>query len=82
MSAKILKGTVVSDKMNKTVVVAVESPKSHPIYGKTIKNTMRFKAHNELGVVKGDDVTIKECKPYSKETTWEVLEKITRAEEK
>jgi small subunit ribosomal protein S17 len=75
MSTKRLKGTVVSDKMNKTVVVTVEMPKRHAIYDKIVKNTKRFKAHNELGAVLGDKVTIEECKPYSKETTWKIVEK-------
>ncbi len=77
MSAKTFKGKVVSDKMQNTVVVAVEMPKRHPIYDKTIKNTIRFKARNELKVVKGDKVIIEECRPLSKEVTFKVIDKIT-----
>ena len=74
MPKKILQGTVVSAKMNKTVVVAVELPKRHPIYGKEIKNTKRFKAHTEDLIKEGSKVTIEECRPISKEVTWKVTE--------
>jgi len=76
MSAKTFKGKVVSAKMNKTVVVAVEMPKRHPIYDKIIKNTVRLKARNEMGVVLGDQVIIEECKPYSKDVSFKVIDKI------
>ncbi|MFZ2664462.1 MAG: 30S ribosomal protein S17 [Patescibacteria group bacterium] len=78
MSAKTFKGKIVSDKMQNTVVVAVEMPKRHPIYDKIIKNTVRLKARNEMGVVKGDEVIIEECKPFSKEVSFKVIDKISK----
>ena len=74
MSGKILTGKVVSNKMQKTVVVAVEVPTKHPIYGKAIKNTRRLKAHSEKEVKVGDIVRIGETKPISKEVSFVVLE--------
>ncbi|MFA6981570.1 MAG: 30S ribosomal protein S17 [Patescibacteria group bacterium] len=74
MSKRIFEGTVVSDKMEKTVVVAVDIPKRHRIYNKTMRNTKRFKARDEMGAHEGDWVRIEECKPYSKETSWKVIE--------
>ncbi len=74
MPKKVFTGKVVSTKMDKTVVVAVEMPKRHPIYAKAIKNTKRFKAHVEdLDLKSGDVVRIEECKPFSKEVTWNVV---------
>ena len=60
--------------MQKTVVVAVEMPKRHPIYGKLIKNTRKFKAHNETEAKLHDTVIIEETRPISKEVTWVVKE--------
>lgn len=80
MSKKVFKGQVVSDKMEKTVVVAVEMPKRHPLYSKTIKNTKRMKAHNELGAKLHDTVLIEETRPYSKEVCWIVTEVISEGE--
>ena len=74
MPKRIFKGKVVSDKMNKTVVVAVEMPKKHPLYNKEIKNTRRFKARNEAEATLGADVIIEESKPFSKEVSWIVKE--------
>ena len=74
MPKKILTGTVVSSKMNKTIIISVELPKRHPIYGKEIKNTRRFKAHTEDMIKEGSVVTIEECRPLSKEVTWKVIE--------
>jgi small subunit ribosomal protein S17 len=82
MNIKTFKGKVVSDKMQKTVVVAVEMPKRHPIYEKVIKSTRRFKARDEVGVSVGDEVIIEECKPYSKEVAFKVVGKITEEEKK
>ena len=76
MSKKTLTGKIVSDKMQKTVVVAVEVLKRHPIYGKSIRNTRKFKARNETGAKVGDTVTIEECKPISKEVVWKVKENL------
>jgi len=74
MSSKKFKGKIVSAKMQKTVVVTVELPKRHPIYDKVVKNTRRFKARNEINAVLGDNVLIQECKPFSKDVTWKVVE--------
>ncbi len=73
-------GFVVSDKMNKTVVVAVERLFKHPLYKKTIKRLSRFKAHDEENTCKtGDRVEIIETKPISKDKRWRVV-KILGAE--
>ena len=76
MPRKQLVGTVVSDKMEKTVVVAVETKKRHPVYHKVVKKRKRFKAHDEVGAKIGDTVTIIESRPLSKDKRWKVL-KIT-----
>jgi small subunit ribosomal protein S17 len=73
-------GTVVSDKMDKTVVVAVVTKVEHPLYKKYITQTQKFKAHdekNECGV--GDKVRITETRPISKEVRWRVSEIIDKA---
>ena len=68
------KGTVVSDKMKKTVVVAVESFKTHPKYQKKYRSTKRYKAHDEEGKYKvGDVVEIIPCRPISKDKRFKVL---------
>jgi len=70
-------GVVVSDKMMKTVVVAVEKVKVHPKYLKRYKITERYKAHDEENAYKtGDKVVIEETKPQSKEKRWRVVEKL------
>ncbi|OGY60167.1 MAG: 30S ribosomal protein S17 [Candidatus Colwellbacteria bacterium RIFCSPLOWO2_01_FULL_48_10] len=70
-------GIVVSDKMTKTVVVAVTDTKVHPKYQKRYKSTNRFKAHSENNEYKiGDRVIIEETRPLSKEKTWIVVSKI------
>jgi small subunit ribosomal protein S17 len=74
---KTLRGTVVSDKMQKTVVVAVTLLKRHPKYGKQYKVTSRYKAHDEKGEFHvGDKVRIGEIRPMSKEKCWRVVAKI------
>jgi small subunit ribosomal protein S17 len=73
-------GRVASDKMQKTIVVAVESLKRHPIYKRTYKQTHRFKAHDETNSARiGDLVRIEETRPLSKEKRWRLVEIITRA---
>jgi small subunit ribosomal protein S17 len=68
------KGTVVSDKNNKTVVVEVTDLKTHPLYSKKYRKTRRYKAHDEKNECKvGDDVVIAQVKPISKEKKWEVV---------
>ena len=72
-------GRVVSNKMDKTVVVAVETTKHHPLYKKTIKKAVKYKAHdekNECG--EGDVVRIVETRPLSKEKRWRIAEIISR----
>ncbi len=77
MPKKTFEGKIVSDKMQKTVTVAVEMFKRHPFYGRIIKNTKKFKARNEnLELKIGDLVRIEETKPLSKDVTWRVLEKL------
>jgi len=74
---RILKGTIVSDKMQKTVVVEVTRIKKHPKYKKYYSVTQKFKAHDEEDVYKtGDKVTIRETRPMSKEKRWLVVNKI------
>lgn len=74
---RVLKGTVVSDRMEKTVVVRVDRMKVHPKYGKTYKQSTRFKAHDEKGECKvGDVVRIEETRPISKDKRWRVIETV------
>ncbi len=73
-------GIVVSDKMDKTVVVAVEDSVSHPLYKKIIKRTIKFKAHDEHNACgAGDKVVIMETRPLSKDKRWRVVEIISKA---
>ena len=73
---RILKGTVVSDKMQKTVVVEISRMKKHPKYKKYYSVTQKFKAHDEEDIYKtGDKVTIRETRPMSKEKRWIVVGK-------
>lgn len=75
MSKKIYTGTVVSNKMDKTVVVAVTRLFQHPVYKKTVKRVTKFKAHDEKDKCQiGDIVKIIETKPLSKEKRWIVIE--------
>ena len=74
MPRRILQGTVVSDKTDKTVVVLVERRVMHPIYKKFIKRSKKYMAHDETNACKiGDRVKIRECRPISKRKCWEVL---------
>ncbi len=78
MPKRILQGTVVSDKGNKTVVVLVERRVRHPLYGKIIRRSKKYHAHDEENAIRaGDVVRIEECRPISKLKTWRVLDKIT-----
>lgn len=75
-------GRVVSDKMDKTVVVAVETLVRHPLYQRTIRRTKKFKAHDEENACRvGDKVRIMETRPLSKEKRWRVVEILERAEQ-
>lgn len=73
-------GKVISDKMDKTVVVAVESLERHTLYNKTIKHTVKFKAHDESNECHiGDTVEIMETRPLSKDKRWRVVEILEKA---
>ena len=73
-------GLVVSDKMEKTVVVAIERRVPHPVYGKMVTRTKRLKAHDEENSAKvGDTVRIVETKPLSKDKRWRLVEILDRA---
>jgi len=77
MPKKQITGAVVSNKMQKTVVVKVERIKEHPKYKKRYKVHKKYKAHDEKGECKkGDKVIIEECRPMSKEKRWRVVRKI------
>jgi small subunit ribosomal protein S17 len=73
-------GMVVSDKMQKTVVVSIERRVQHPVYGKMVRRTKKLKAHDEQNEAKtGDTVRIMETRPLSKDKRWRVVEIIERA---
>jgi len=79
-SRKTRMGRVVSDKMQKTVVVAIERRVPHPVYGKMVTRTTRVKAHDEENTAKtGDTVRIAETRPLSKDKRWRVVEIVERA---
>ena len=74
-------GTVISDKMDKSVVVSVESLRRHPLYKKVVRHTSKFKAHDETNACKvGDVVKIIETRPLSKDKRWRVAEIISSRE--
>ncbi|ASW42163.1 30S ribosomal protein S17 [Clostridium isatidis] len=73
-------GKVVSDKMDKTIVVAVETKVKHPLYGKIVNRTTKFKAHDENNEAKiNDKVLIMETRPLSKDKRWRLVEIVERA---
>ena len=77
---KTMVGTVVSDKMDKTIVVAVETRVKHPIYKKTVKKTYKLKAHDEENSCKvGDTVKVMETRPLSKDKRWRLVEVVEKA---
>lgn len=79
-SKRSIQGMVVSDKMDKTVVVAIEDSVKHPLYHKVVKRTYKLKAHdenNECGI--GDRVRVMETKPISKDKRWRLIEIIEKA---
>lgn len=74
-------GKVVGDKMSKTVIVAVDTPRHHPLYRKTIRRIVKYYAHDEEKKSKvGDTVKIEETRPLSKLKRWRVVEIITKGE--
>src|SRR3990170_5755218 len=80
MPKRVLSGTVVSDKGDKTVVVRVERRVKHPLYGKIIKRSKKYHAHDEANAFRlGEQVRIEECAPVSKLKTWTVIDRIGAA---
>ena len=78
---RTLTGRVISDKMDKTVTVAVERVVKHPVYGKYLKRTTKLQAHDEDNRCKqGDLVAISECRPISKRKAWKLVEVLETAE--
>ena len=78
---KVLRGTVVSDKMNKTIVVEINTTKSHPLYGRQVKYTKKFKAHDENNeAAVGDIVEIMETRPLSADKHFRLVKIVTKAE--
>lgn len=78
---KVRTGTIVSNKMNKTVVVMVVTLRRHPLYKKVVKHTSKFKVHDETNACRvGDLVKIAETRPLSKEKCWRIVEIIKRKE--
>ncbi len=76
MSKRTYTGKIVSTKMQKTIVVAVEMPKKHEIYGKKIKSTQRFLSRNTVDAKLGDFVVIEESRPFSNACSWVTVSKL------
>jgi small subunit ribosomal protein S17 len=77
---RVKQGRVVSNKMEKTIVVVTETRVPHPVYAKIIRKSVRFKAHDERNEAQiGDVVRIAECRPLSKEKRWRLLEVVEKA---
>lgn len=77
MPKRILTGTIVSDKSDKTVTVLVERKVKHPLYGKIIRRSKRYRAHDADNVYKaGERVRIEETRPISKTKTWKVIDRV------
>ncbi|WBW98002.1 30S ribosomal protein S17 [Oceanirhabdus sp. W0125-5] len=73
-------GRVVSDKMDKTIVVAIETKVRHPLYGKTVNRTTKFKAHDENNECKVNDIVqIMETRPLSKDKNWRLVQIVEKA---
>lgn len=78
--ARMLTGKVVSDKMDKSIVVMIERRERHPIYGKYLKRSTKLHAHDESNQAKaGDKVSIQECRPLSKKKAWTLVEVVEQA---
>ena len=81
--ARILTGQVVSNKMNKTITVAIERVVRHPTYGKYLRRTTKLLAHDETNQARaGDTVTITPCRPMSRRKSWRLLEVLERGSER
>ena len=77
---KVMIGTVTSNKMDKTIVVSVETSVKHPIYGKVVKRTYKLKAHDEENQCQiGDKVKVMETRPLSKDKRWRLVEIVEKA---
>ena len=77
---KVMVGTVTSNKMDKTIVVSVETSVKHPIYGKIVKRTYKLKAHDEENKCQiGDKVKVMETRPLSKDKRWRLVEVLEKA---
>ena len=77
---RVKQGRVASNKMDKTIVVVAETRVPHPVYKKVVRQSRRYKAHDEQNIAGlGDLVRIQECRPYSKEKRWRLLEILERA---
>ena len=77
---KVYRGTVVSDKMDKTITVMVETKKTHPLYGKRVKYSKKFKAHDENNECNiGARVKVMETRPLSKDKRWRLVEIVEKA---
>ena len=78
--ARTLSGRVISDKMDKTVTVLVERKVTHPIYGKIVRRSQKFHAHDEANECHtGDIVLIQECRPFSRTKSWRVTQLVEKA---
>jgi small subunit ribosomal protein S17 len=78
--ARTLTGKVVSDKMDKSIVVMIERRERHPLYGKYVKRSSKLHAHDETNQAKaGDKVSIQECRPLSKKKSWTLVEVVEQA---
>jgi small subunit ribosomal protein S17 len=77
---RTLQGRVISNKMDKSIVVAIERKVKHPIYGKFVKQTTKLHAHDENNQCgEGDTVTIRECRPLSKNKSWTLVDVVEKA---
>ena len=77
---RTLQGKVISAKMDKSIIVAIERKVKHPLYGKFMKRTTKLHAHDETNQCnEGDVVSIKECRPLSKTKSWTLVEIVTKA---
>ena len=77
---KVMVGTVTSNKMDKTIVVSVETSVKHPLYGKFVKRTYKLKAHDENNECQiGDQVKVMETRPLSKDKRWRLVEVVEKA---
>ena len=80
-SRKVKIGKVISNKMDKTIVVAIEYSVKHPLYGKVVKRTYKLKAHDEENIcAKGDKVKVMETRPLSKDKRWRLVEIVEKAQ--